>query len=334
MAEALPARGLRVAVVGAGLAGLSAARALAEAGATVTVFEKARAPGGRAATRREGAYRFDHGAQYFTQRDARTRARLDAWVRDGVVAPWTGTIAVREGGAWRTSDEGPTRWVAVPGMRALGEALARDVDVRHATTIAALSRDASTWTLRTADDTIHAGFDRVLVSAPAPQASALLAPHAPAFTGALGAVAMHPCVAAMIVLAHRPNVSWDAAFVNDSPVLSWVARNASKPGRESHECWVLHATPAWSAAHLERDATSLVPVMLDAFGDVLGESVPVLHAVGHRWRYAIPGSPASETEALYDPALGLGAAGDWCVGGRIEGALLSGDALARHVLED
>jgi predicted NAD/FAD-dependent oxidoreductase len=206
--------------------------------------------------------------------------------------------------------------------------------VRYATTAAALERESAGWALRTADDTLHAGFDRVLVSAPAPQASALLAPHAPAFTASLGAVVMHPCVAAMIVLSRRPNVSWDAAFVNDSPVLSWVARNASKPGREAHECWVLHATPSWSAAHVERDASSLVPAMLDAFADVLGESVSVLHAVGHRWRYAIPGSPASEAEALYDSALGLGAAGDWCVGGRIEGALLSGDALARHVLED
>jgi predicted NAD/FAD-dependent oxidoreductase len=334
MAEAHAARGLRVAVVGAGLAGLSAARALTDAGAEVTVIEKSRAPGGRAATRRDGDYRFDHGAQYFTQRDARTRARLDAWVRDGVVAPWTGTIAVRDGGAWRTSDDGPTRWVAVPGMRALGESLARDLDVRYATTVASLGREASGWALRTTDGSTLGGFDRVLVTAPAPQASALLAPHAPAFGEPLAAATMHPCVAAMVVLSRRPHVSWDAAFVNDSPLLSWVARNASKPGRNAHECWVLHATPSWSAAHLARDASSLVPALLDAFREVLGDDVPVVHAVGHRWRYAIPAAPASAAEALYDAAQGLGAAGDWCVGGRIEGALLSGDALARHVLED
>ncbi len=333
MGEPSAVRGLRVAVIGAGLAGLSAAHVLAHAGATVTVFEKSRAPGGRAATRRDGAYRFDHGAQYFTQRDARMRAQLSAWARDGVVAPWTGTIAARDGGAWRLSEHGPTRWVAVPGMRALGEALARELDVRYATTVTAIERNGTEWALRAGDDTVVGPFDRVLVSAPAPQAAALLAPHAPTFHEALAAVAMQPCIAAMVVLARRPHVSWDAAFVNDDPVLSWVARNASKPGREPHECWVLHATPTWSAAHLERDAASLVPAMLEAFADVLGEAVPVVHATGHRWRYAIPTAPASENEALYDAAQGLGAAGDWCVGGRIEGALLSGSALAHLALE-
>ena len=324
-----------------------AARVLRDAGAQVVVFEKSRAPGGRAATRRDAAFRFDHGAQYFTQRDSRTAALLAEWVGAGVAAPWRARLVAREQGRWRDVDTREPRWVGVPGMRALGEHLAVPADVRYGTTVTALERSGQDWVLRDAEGAALGEFAQVLVCIPPAQAGTLLSAHAPAFGASLGAVEMRPCIAALAVLARRPDVPWDGAFVNDGDVLSWVARDASKPGRPPHECWVLHATPAWSASHLEHDPATLVAPLVSALHALLGDTVPVLQAVAHRWRYAIPatdgntpapgaatGDVRAETrvEALYDAALGLGAAGDWCVGGRVEGALLSGAALAERVL--
>lgn len=324
----------RIAVVGAGLAGLMAARALLARGAsTVTVFEKSRAPGGRAATRREGAHRFDHGAQYFTQRDARLEGHRRAWEAAGLVAPWSARLAARDDGVWRPLSEGERRWVAVPGMRALGEWLAQPVDVRYACTVRALAHSGDTWQVETLEDGVHGPYDAVLVTVPAPQAHALLAPHAPAFLARVARAAYQPCLAAMLVLAERPDVAWDGAFVNDDAVLAWVARNASKPGRDAAECWVLHARADWSAQHLDAEPATRLPDLLDAFARVIGARPAVTHAVAHRWRYAIP-DPVAEgaAEAHHDATLGLGVAGDWCTGGRVEGALLSGLALADAVL--
>jgi predicted NAD/FAD-dependent oxidoreductase len=137
----------------------------------------------------------------------------------------------------------------------------------------------------------------------------------------------------MVELATRPGVPWDAAFVNDHAVLSWVARNASKPGRAEHECWVVHASAAWSQAHLEHDPPTLVPELLQALGGVLGAPVHAVQATAHRWRYAIPGArdATQAGEAWYDARLGVGVGGDWCLGGRVEGALLSGLALGTLV---
>jgi predicted NAD/FAD-dependent oxidoreductase len=59
---------ISVAVIGAGLSGLVAARPLVDHGHRVQVVEKARDPGGRMATRRTDSYAFGHGAQYFTVR--------------------------------------------------------------------------------------------------------------------------------------------------------------------------------------------------------------------------------------------------------------------------
>jgi hypothetical protein len=66
----------RIAVVGAGIAGIACARTLAQAGHQVTVFEKSRGAGGRMSTRDTEFGSFDHGTQYFTVRDARFEKAL------------------------------------------------------------------------------------------------------------------------------------------------------------------------------------------------------------------------------------------------------------------
>ena len=60
-----------IAVVGAGIAVITCARTLIQAGHRVTVFEKSRGAGGRMSTRNTEFGSFDHGAQYFTVRDER-----------------------------------------------------------------------------------------------------------------------------------------------------------------------------------------------------------------------------------------------------------------------
>ena len=75
------------AVVGAGMAGITCARTLVQAGHRVTVFEKSRGPGGRMATRDSEFGSFDHGAQYFTVRDERFEQALAT--ASGLVRPWS-----------------------------------------------------------------------------------------------------------------------------------------------------------------------------------------------------------------------------------------------------
>jgi hypothetical protein len=322
-----------VAVIGAGLAGLAAARTLADAGVQVTVFEKSRGVGGRTATRREGPWAFDHGAQYATFRDARLAPWVASWADAGVLVEWSARIAVRDDGVWRDSPNGPTRWVAAPGMSSLARHLAHGLAVRTGTTVASATRSAAGWELIDADGASLGTFDHLLVTAPAPQAAALLAPHAPALAAECERVVFHPCRAVLCVLERPALLPWDAAFVNDDPHLAWVARNAAKPGRDAaHECWVLHATRAHSVATLEDESSAAIAPMLEAFTRLLGSDAPrVIHAQGHRWRYAIP-DPVLEAEAVWDDSVQAGLAGDWCGGPRIEGALLSGVALARRLL--
>ena len=128
---------MHVAVIGAGMAGLTCASRLAEAGHHVAVFDKGRGPGGRMATRRvehEGAtFRFDHGAQYFTAREMAFQTQVRAWEADGIVALWP---AAKDGA-----------WVGTPGMNAPIRAMAEALEVRFGTRIAGLVPERGGWRL-------------------------------------------------------------------------------------------------------------------------------------------------------------------------------------------
>jgi len=321
----------RVAIVGAGMSGLICARTLADHHVSVSVFDKSRGVGGRCATRRDGPWRFDHGAQYFTMRDARLVPLYTSWQQQGLIAPWQGRIASYEGGVWSPVSNENERWVAVPGMSALGKHLGAGLEVVLDTTVSDVSREGKRWRLVANSGADLGAYDVVLMAMPAPQAQTLLAPVAPDLAARAGEAVMHATWATMAVFNERPAVEWDGAFFRDHPLLSWACRDASKPLRGADETWVLHASRDWSTTHLEDDAERVCAEMLTAFSEIAERPVAPVHGAAHRWRYALV-DPVTTASSLYDPALGIGAAGDWCGGPRIEGALLSGVALAGQVL--
>jgi len=79
---------VRVVVV-AGMARLSAARAIAEAGHSVQVPDKGRRVGGRLATKQlGGGADADYGAQFFTARSKEFKAAVATWLADGTAREW------------------------------------------------------------------------------------------------------------------------------------------------------------------------------------------------------------------------------------------------------
>jgi renalase len=324
-------RSLEVAVVGAGMSGLSCAGLVGNHGHQVRVFDKARGPGGRMSTRRAGPWRFDHGAQYFTVRDPRFARRVETWRREGIVTPWTAVTTVLEAGTTHPKDDDAERFVGVPGMNAVCRNLALGVDVSFETRVDRLARIADRWQLVGENGSDLGRFDVVVVSAPAPQTSALMESVAPDLAARASAVEMAPCWAVMAAFPRPLDLGVDRAFVRGSP-LGWIARNASKPARSDDETWVLHGSPEWSRQHLELEPEDAADRLLEAFRIAVGavELAPI-HLDAHRWRYALPLEPLQE-ECLFDAELRLAACGDWCGGPRVEGAFLSGCAAADRIL--
>ena len=176
-----------IAIVGAGMAAIACARTLVQAGHTVTVFEKSRGPGGRMSTRESAFGTFDHGAQYFTVRDARFTQALQT--TPGLCRPWSAnTVRVLDSHGRVAAAALPGRdahWVPSPGMNALLRAWAKPLldagQLLVNTRVTALEQDSlhkKKWQLRTAGDDgsthVYGGFDDVVLAIPHPQALSLI----------------------------------------------------------------------------------------------------------------------------------------------------------------
>ena len=324
-----------VAVVGAGLAGLSCATALQHAGFAVQLFEKSRGAGGRMSTRRSGdesaertTWQCDHGAQYFTASDAAFQAEVDRWCEAGVAALWTPRLKILDGKTQRDVEQ-KQRYVGVPRMTSPANFLAGELGLTTQATIKQLQRDEDGWRLVSAEHgLIDECFDAVLLAIPAPQAAVLLQSVAPALAAIATSTDMRGCWTVMLQFASPVSLPFDAAFVHNNN-LSWIARDSSKPGRAGLESWVLQANPEWSEAHLEDTADDIAAALINAFV-TLGGPLPSTWTA-HRWRCAST-EPAQKRGCAWDATLSIGMCGDWLNGGKVESAWLSGRRLAEHVM--
>ena len=121
-------------------------------------------------------------------------------------------------------------------------------------------------------------------------------------------------------------------FLDAARARSWAARNSAKPGRAAPEAWVIHASPERSRELVDHPKEAVAQILLaDFFATSSRAPVAPVHCDAHRWLYAQPEARKGEGGARFDPALGLGLAGDWLHSPRIEGAWLSGRALAALV---
>jgi renalase len=315
----------RIAVVGAGIAGVACARTLVQAGHDVTVFEKSTGAGGRMATRESEFGGFDHGTQYFTVRDARFEKALATATR--LVRPWSANTVriLDELGRVVASALPPkeSHWVATPGMNALVKEWAQPLVAAGRlvleTAVVRIEPDklhAEQWQLQTegAGSRVHSGFDAVVLAE-------------------LAQVSVAPCWTLMLAFpkALQPTMAhlgphWNAARSTHHRI-AWLARESSKPGRSPIERWTVQASPEWSERHLEDDAERVKAKLLKAFTEVTGIRAEPPHAVVHRWRHAQTMQPLGKSHA-WDAKSRIGACGDWCLGHRVEDGFVSGLEMA------
>jgi len=339
---------LNIAIIGAGIAGLACATRLQQAGHNVSVFEKSRGLGGRMSTRRTDQWQCDHGAQYFTARTPEFLAQVRAWVEEGVAAEWSPTLTSfgdRPDNLSRNpQQQSVPRFVGTPKMSAPANALGRSLNIQKHVRVTGLKKSDTQWLLNAeaADSTgSQHSFDAVLLAIPGPQAAELLAGADEALSATCRQYSMSACWAVMLTPQQPLAIEFDGAFVNDH-VLSWIAKDTSKPGRCGAETWLMHATPQWSQDHIETDPDAVAHSLRAAFLSLTG--IPDAHLTHadinvHRWRFAqaeIASDRAGDSTApgyLWNPTLRLGVCGDWLNGGRVEGAWMSGYHLASRLTD-
>jgi predicted NAD/FAD-dependent oxidoreductase len=149
---------MKVAIIGAGMAGLSCADLLQHKGHCVALFDKGRGAGGRMSSRclatPLGEVTIDHGAQYFTARHPDFSRLVGVWQDQGFAALWP--------------EAGSDTWVGVPAMNTVIKAMAAPHDVTWSCQVTAIARSHQQWALLSAGGEIGP-FDVVILAIPAEQ---------------------------------------------------------------------------------------------------------------------------------------------------------------------
>lgn len=323
----------KIAIIGAGISGLTLARALA-ANFDVTLFEKSLSPGGRLCTRNIAAsgYSFDHGAPFFTARHPKFKQWLAPVIAEGIIQPWLAQFVeltgqeVTQARQWADS---PRHWVGATAMADIGAYLAQGLTIIYDAKICALAKQDK-WCLRDSKDRCYQNYDWVIATLPAAQTQQLMPPGF-SYHSQLNSIAMLPCYALMLGSKEAWPYAWQAALVKQADI-SWISLVNSKPNRPQSTSIVALATNRWAAQHLDADVDEVAEHMLNELEHTLALTLPTIdYQEVHRWRYAnMPGIKVNTP--MLDHAQQLGACGDWCQKGRVESAVLQALKIADVLL--
>ncbi|MEO0793709.1 MAG: FAD-dependent oxidoreductase [Verrucomicrobiota bacterium] len=314
--------GFDIAIVGAGISGLLAARRLRDHyGMRVVILEKSFGVGGRMASRFDGHARFDHGAQYFTAREERFRALVDDWLGLGLIKNW------------RSSEDDFPRYVGHPSITSVAHFLAEELDLHQNQMVISAQREDRNWLLKTESGTqLRAAC--LLLTPPVPQALGILDAGGAALTDAdntfLRSIQYAKCIALLGRLDGPSNLVAPGMLKFDHPEpITWIGDNQQK-GVSGAPSITIHSGPEFAERYFDKGSEELKTVLFNTARPFIRANL--LDWMIHRWRYALR-LTEHDREYFADPKRQLWMAGDGFSAPRIEGAAMSGLAVADAIAQ-
>lgn len=339
-----------IAIVGAGLAGLTAGRLLAKAGHEVTIFEKSTGFGGRMATRYAGEEmlsRIDHGLPYFSAEGDEFREFIRELEEKNLVLRWGDQLSFFDGEKLiptNPNSSGTGFYAASQGMNNIGKYLSRWVDVKLGQKVGGLTFFGRNRTRKRAwvvnfssSDTFTA--DAVILALPAPQTYGILATtideiNTLKIVREIDEVNYRPSYSLMAGFNESEPPSWEGVICKNS-VLEFISNENSKRPQQSGTSLVLHATEEFSRQESESDSETVTNRMLAGLAALTGgwTSAPDWTQL-HFWRYSrsLNKLPYDYMEHE-DSEAPLAVIGDYFNGNSVEAAFNSGQRLARYWIE-
>lgn len=334
-------RQVEIAVIGAGVAGLTCARQLREAGRSVVLVDKSRGLGGRLATRRLVGTHADHGVCYITPKgDVFGQFIADLCDR-GIVWPWTDGIYSLDGAGYLHE---PTKrspcYVAENGATAIAKDLANGLEVIGQQRVVALTPIEKGWELQSEDGTLELSASNVVIAIPAPQAVMIVGKIAGfdkvclarlrslEFAPSITVIAAYP--ASLMPQAER--LDWQGVQCIDHAELGWIGLDSSKQVAPVKPTVIVQSSAKFAARYFESSDLSAVGMrLLDRAAKLASWISQPEELQVHRWRYAFASNPLVEKYLKAHAHAPLYFCGDWCGGDRVEAAYLSGLALGQAI---
>ena len=335
---------MKIAVIGAGVAGLTAGRVLAESGHEVVIFEKSRGYGGRLATRYAGKdnnSKVDHGLPYIEVSSADIEPLISELTNSGVLVPWKGPfVHCNANGEISTVKPNKKRYIAPEGMNQVGKKLARMVDVRTETKVSGVTHIGEdrtkkrSWMLNFPTG-LTENFDAVIIAAPSKKAYAILNTtidevQTLKLLREVDDVEYYPSFSLMVGYGETEFPDW-AMMTCENEVIESITNEASKRGEGAECSFVVHTTAEFAEKYKDSDAEEVEEIILDELAGILGgwSALPEWKQL-HFWRYSKAANPLPYPfmEVVGNDAP-IALAGSYMNGDSVESAYLSGLAIGK-----
>jgi renalase len=329
-----------VAVIGAGIAGLTCAQQLQQAGKTVVLIDKSRGLGGRLATRRLAGTHADHGVCYLQPKGDLFRQWIDQLVSAGILGVWTeGIHSLSAEGILQSPTKFAPYYAAPSGATSIAKYLGRDLEIIGDKLITSIDPINHGWRLSTKDPEFSLTAEQVIFATPPAQALVIakkeIDPNciqqlsSVQFSRSITAIAVYPTTDQTAAAA----ITWQGIQCIEHPTLAWIGLDSSKQLNPTQPVLVVQSSVAFAEQYFDASDLSVVGQKLL---DEIATFTSTLHSPElvqvHRWGYAFAQNPllcqfltAQTTAPLYF-------CGDWCGGNRVESAYLSGMAVADRIL--
>ena len=315
-----------IAVIGAGMSAAGFYSSIDDSSVNMIFFDKGRGFGGRMSRRHiQNIGEFDHGAQFFTARDTSFKKAIEEAKKSDLIGEISGKVAYYKGDKREGAREA-LRYYSKPA-NALVKYLLGGAEVRLSEKVVKIIESGDKLKLQLENGEITKAFDMVVISAPGPQAIELCPEsEKPEKLD----IRMEACFCTMLALERGSyKLEEDAAFVSGGK-LSWFASNTRKERSSVEDCITLHSSSDFAKNYTPDDKLKFERELIEDFLSLTKiKRANITHATSHFWRYARPQSETIKDEGFYlSESKKIALIGDYLMGGRVEGAFLSGKKLA------
>jgi hypothetical protein len=146
----------------------------------------------------------------------------------------------------------------------------------------------------------------------------------------LGKVSYFKCIAGLATLASTPNIEQQGYLKNDSGAITWIADNFVKGISSELNKLTVHTSPKFSDEMWNCEKNEIKIKLTNEIQELLKIEVTEIHI--HKWRYSLVERAYNKTFEFLELPLPLILAGDGFVGGRVEGAAISGIEAADYII--
>jgi renalase len=298
---------MSIAIIGAGICGLTLANKLSEESIDNFILEKSKGVGGRLATRRDGEATYDHGAAFYLQSNFEPNIWHERWQNAGLTKLWF-------------SENERLHFCGASGMTSLAKDLAQNVKVYFSEKVVKLDVSQNSVSVLCESNKFFEA-QKIVLTSPLPQVLEILNASQINYPADLNNIVFGKALVGLFEIEDENKIEYNFNILKPNSNIFTLANNQAKRISKKFALSVV-MSGSWSDQHFKFDDTQILALMQIEMQKYFKFEMHVIKAQLKKWRYAQPRTVYKDKHVSLNSGQII-LAGDAFGGGSIAGALRS-----------